>query len=60
MEKYTEDRKVLVVDVVKKHNTLRRHYSCFYRTAEKMHRQNEIQIRTYKKIGKKKSTSLFQ
>ncbi|MBV7441477.1 IS3 family transposase [Weeksellaceae bacterium TAE3-ERU29] len=58
--KNVEDKKVLVADAIKKYNTLRPHYSCFYRTPEQMHRQNEIQIRTYKKIGKEKSTSLFQ
>jgi putative transposase len=38
----------LVRDSVKIYNTCRPHYSCFMKTPEQMHQQNEIKIRTYK------------
>uniref|UniRef100_UPI0039A4718B IS3 family transposase n=1 Tax=Ornithobacterium rhinotracheale TaxID=28251 RepID=UPI0039A4718B len=49
--KNIEEKKVLVADAIKKYNTLRPHYSCHYLTPEQMHKQSEIQIRTYKKNG---------
>uniref|UniRef100_UPI0039A5AEFD integrase core domain-containing protein n=1 Tax=Ornithobacterium rhinotracheale TaxID=28251 RepID=UPI0039A5AEFD len=58
--KNIEEKKVLVADAIKKYNTLRPHYSCHYLTPEQMHKQSEIQIRTYKKKWNRKSTSLFQ
>ena len=38
----------LISDSIKIYNTCRPHYSCFMKTPEQMHQQNEIKIRTYK------------
>ena len=38
----------LVSDSIRIYNTYRPHYSCFMKTPEQMHEQNEIKIRTYK------------
>ena len=38
----------LVADSIRRYNTKRLHYSCYYNTPEQMHQQNTIKIRTYK------------
>ncbi len=49
-----KEKTELVKDAIKKYNTLRPHYSCYYLTPEEMHNQSCIKIRTYKKSGVKK------
>ena len=44
-----ETMKLLVDDAVLIYNSLRPHWSCFMNTPEQMHRQESIEIRTYKK-----------
>lgn len=41
--------KELIKDSVRKYNVLRPHWSCYMRTPDKMHKQREIKIKTYKK-----------
>lgn len=42
--------KKLVANSIKIYNSVRPHYSCYYNTPNQMHRQSEIEIRSYKKI----------
>ena len=39
----------MVDDAIRIYNSLRPHWSCFMNTPKQMHRQNSIDIRTYKK-----------
>lgn len=41
----------LINDSVKIYNEKRPHFSCFYKTPKQMHIQNEVKIKTYKKIS---------
>jgi len=53
LEDYNVDldtMKEVVDDAVHIYNSLRPHWSCFMNTPEQMHRQDSINIRTYKKI----------
>ena len=53
LENYQVDiktMKMLVEDAVRIYNTQRPHYSCFMNTPEKMHLQDQVKIKTYKKI----------
>ncbi len=43
--------KELIKDSVRKYIVLRPHWSCYMRTPDKMHKQREIKIKTYKKIA---------
>lgn len=47
------DRKSLIKEVVEIYNTKRPHYSCYMKTPEQMHKQEEIKIRRYKKNNPK-------
>ncbi len=40
--------KKVVQENIDIYNNERPHYSCFIKTSEQMHHQNEIEIRTYK------------
>ncbi len=40
--------KLVVADAVRIYNTKRPHWSCYMRTPEQMHSQNQVEIRTYK------------
>ena len=40
--------KELVANSIKVYNELRPHYSCFMKTPNQMHKQQEVKIRTYK------------
>jgi hypothetical protein len=44
-----ETMKLLVEDALCIYNTKRPHWSCYMKTLEQMHYQNEVKIRTYKK-----------
>jgi len=46
-----ETMKLLVKEAIQTYNFQRPHYSCNMNTPEKMHKQNEIKIKTYKKTG---------
>ena len=42
--------KLIVKDVIQRiYNTRRPHWSCHMKTPEKMHQQNNLEIKTYKK-----------
>lgn len=43
------ERKLLIKEVIEIYNTKRPHYSCYMKTPEQMHKQEEIKIRRYKK-----------
>lgn len=47
------ERKLLIKEVIEIYNTKRPHYSCYMKTPEQMHKQEEIKIRRYKKITQK-------
>ena len=52
IDRYTVELPVLkkiVAESINIYNKKRPHYSCYYKTPEQMHQQNEIVIRTYKK-----------
>ena len=52
LEKHKVDTKtmqLMVNEAVETYNKIRPHYSCYMKTPEQMHQQNEIRIRTYKK-----------
>ena len=38
-----------VKDCIERYNKVRPHYSCYMLTPDKMHQQNRIKMRTYKK-----------
>lgn len=40
--------KLLVKDAVRIYNTKRPHWSCYMKTPDEMHKQKDIEIRTYK------------
>jgi len=51
LEDYRVDIKTMeavVKDAVRIYNTQRPHWSCYMKTPERMHRQNQVKIRTYK------------
>lgn len=50
-----EVMKQLVKDSVEIYNRFRPHYSCYMKTPEQMHKQQEIKIRTYKNTSPGKS-----
>ncbi len=53
LENYQVDiktMKMIVEDAIRIYNTQRPHYSCFLNTPEKMHLQDKVKIKTYKKI----------
>ena len=43
-----ETMKIIVADAVRIYNTKRPHWSCYMKTPEQMHKQKDIEIRTYK------------
>lgn len=47
--------KMIVADAVRIYNTKRPHWSCYMRTPQQMHAQNEREIRTYKKKDSSKN-----
>jgi len=52
LEKYTHSKKLLraiVGESIHAYNTLRPHYSCGMLTPERMHKQNKVRIKTYRK-----------
>jgi transposase InsO family protein len=55
IDKYNVDlevRKKIVSDSVRIYNTDRPHYSCYMKTPEQMHLQQQIRIRTYRTINR--------
>lgn len=48
--------KLLVDDAVRIYNTKRPHWSCYMKTPEKMHQQNRVEIKTYKKKDSSKDS----
>ncbi len=44
----------LVKESVNIYNTVRPHFSCFYKTPKQMHKQNKVKIKTYKNINPSK------
>ena len=59
LEDYQVDVKTMkrmVEDAVRIYNTKRPHYSCYMKTPEQMHRQQQVKIRTYKKVDSSKAS----
>jgi transposase InsO family protein len=50
-----ETMKLIVADAVRIYNTKRPHWSCYMKTPEKMHSQEKVKIRTYKKLKSSKA-----
>jgi len=60
LEEYKVDRKTmndLIINSIYVYNTLRPHLSCPMYTPEQMHKQNNIEIKTYKKTDSMKTSS---
>jgi len=58
LEQYQVDMqtmKKLIKDSIDIYNSIRPHYSCFMLTPDEMHKQKEIEIRTYKKENRCKN-----
>lgn len=52
-----ETMKDIVDEAINLYNTKRPHYSCYMKTPAEMHKQDEIKIRTYKKICQEHESS---